>query len=64
MTKANKIFSEDNLLKLNANKADLDFETPEIKHKLKFLNPIDNFYLTDSISRSSKIMAECYKVNS
>ncbi len=64
MSKANKIFSEENLLKLNDNKADLDFETPEIKHKLKFLNPIDNFYLTDSISRSSKIMAECYKVNS
>jgi NADH-quinone oxidoreductase subunit G len=63
ISKANKIFSEENLLKLNDNKADLDFETPEIKHKLKLSNPIDNFYLTDSISRSSKIMAECYKIN-
>ena len=43
---------------------DLEFEVPQIKNSVDFSYPIDSFYLTDSISRSSKIMAECQKINS
>ena len=64
MSKAHNIFAEENLLKLNDNKIDLDFEIPKVKNQLEFSYPIESFYLTDSISRSSKIMAECDKINS
>ncbi len=64
MSKAHNIFAEENLLKLNDNKIDLDFEIPKVKNQLEFSYPIESFYLTDSISRSSKIMAECDKTNS
>jgi NADH-quinone oxidoreductase subunit G len=40
-----------------------DFNADALIENSKFNYPIDDFYRTDSISRSSKIMNECYKAN-
>jgi NADH-quinone oxidoreductase subunit G len=64
MAKHNKVFAEDNLFKVQHNDIELEFEIPQVKNSVDFSYPIDNFYLTDSISRSSKVMAECQKLNS
>ncbi len=63
MAKANKVFASENLG--NILPSEMDLQLPEeVKIKLfKFQYPITNFYMTDSISRSSKVMAECVKAN-
>jgi NADH-quinone oxidoreductase subunit G len=63
IAKENKIFIKENLWNIIPSKVDLNLPE-EVKVKShKFTYPITNFYMTDSISRSSKIMAECVKVN-
>ncbi len=63
MAKENKVFINDNLWNIIPSEVDLNLPE-EVKVKShKFTYPITNFYMTDAISRSSKIMAECVKVN-
>jgi NADH-quinone oxidoreductase subunit G len=63
MTKANKVFSDVNLWGVMPSEVDLELsETVKVKTS-KFQYPISNFYMTDAISRSSRIMAECSRVS-
>lgn len=63
IAKHNNVFAEENLFKIQQNDIDFEFEVSQIKYSVDFSYPIDSFYLTDSISRSSKVMAECQKIN-
>lgn len=63
MAKANKVFTEENLWNILQSEIDLDLPE-EVKVKsYKFQYPISNFYMTDAISRSSRVMAECVKTH-
>jgi NADH-quinone oxidoreductase subunit G len=63
MAKSNKIFASDNLWNVVPSEIDLKV-TKDVKiKKLNFTYPISDFYMTDSISRSSRVMASCSKEN-
>lgn len=62
MSKYHKVFAKENLFKINRYEIAMNEFEEFKKVKLTFQYPIDNFYLTDSISRSSKVMAECLKM--
>lgn len=63
MANANKVFGSDNLWNVVPSEVDLKV-TKDVKiKKLNFTYPISDFYMTDSISRSSRVMASCSKEN-
>lgn len=55
----NDVFAEENLFQLQCYELTQVSEQNCDLYNLKFIYPIKNFYMTDSISRSSKVMAEC-----
>jgi NADH-quinone oxidoreductase subunit G len=64
IAKANKIFENENLWQVVPSEVDLK-ATKDVKVKKdKFQYPITDFYMTNSISRSSKVMASCSRENS
>jgi len=63
ITQSNHIFSDINLGCVVKSEVDLALPV-EIKVKVsKFKYPITNFYMTDAISRSSRVMAQCASLN-
>lgn len=62
MSKTNPVFSEEHLFQQKAGEINWDFDAPGAKLSFDFSYPIENFYLTDSISRSSRTMAECQRL--
>ena len=63
ITKSNNIFSDLNLGQIIQSEVDLIVSTTVKGKGSKFQYPITNFYMTDAISRSSRIMAECSRIN-
>lgn len=59
MVKANKIFAEDNLFKIIGDAFTTNEDSEGRIDLSGFCYPINDFYCTDSISRSSRVMAEC-----